>query len=336
MSKKVLIILGNGFSIDFIRYMKCEDRVDVRNLFALGAHVPWPGDDRLGFLSFKHCPNLWNIGARSTMSMADSLTLIEDVITCANMLTNTKKASQEKIYLKAYKELIQYLKALFIYYDKRIEFSKKKLKTIKEWDWSRYFNKLNSDEGVESVHIVTFNYDIWLERTLELLGINYNIAGFQNGDECKFHIYKPHGSISFQSKIKKEKEAYEIDYTFDIVEDDVSNFDIEYSKITPLSSINALIPPAGDSSRFGFSWAKTISKEIDSMIDNINSEDELVICGISYWHVDRLELDRILGKIPIDVSDVFVLNPSPPRALNAILTTFFDNVINYSGSEYLK
>lgn len=74
------------------------------------------------------------------------------------------------------------------------------------------------------------------------------------------------------------------------------------------------------------------------MIKDITINDELVICGISYWHVDRLELDHILGKIPIDVSDVSVFNPSPPRALNAILTTFFNNVVNYSKCEclYLK
>ena len=154
----------------------------------------------------------------------------------------------------------------------------------------------------------------------------------------KFQIYKPHGSISFQSHIVKEKDAYDIDYSFDIVDDDISKFSIKYDNITPLTSINALIPPAGDSNRLGFKWANTIRKEIDQMIKDITINDELVICGISYWHVDRLELDHILGKIPIDVSDVSVFNPSPPRALNAILTTFFNNVVNYSKCEclYLK
>ena len=37
MSRNILIILGNGFTIDFIQHMKCEDKIDVKNLFNLGA-----------------------------------------------------------------------------------------------------------------------------------------------------------------------------------------------------------------------------------------------------------------------------------------------------------
>lgn len=239
------------------------------------------------------------------------------------MLNETKNIS-DKVYLRAYKELIQYLKALFICYDQQLNLSdKNKIKLVKEWGWYKYFASLNKNSEIDKVHIVTFNYDIWLERILKQLNVQYNIAGFESNNQYKFQIYKPHGSISFQSYIVKEKDAYDIDYSFDIVDDDISKFSIKYDNITPLTSINALIPPAGDSNRLGFKWANTIRKEIDQMIKDITINDELVICGISYWHVDRLELDHILGKIPIDVSDVSVFNPSPPRALNAILTTFF-------------
>lgn len=333
--KNVLIILGNGFTIDFIQHVKAEDSIDVKNLFHLGEHVPWPGDEQLGFLSFKHCPNLWNLGARPTINTSDGLTLIEDIITCANMLNDTQNKS-DKVYLKAYKELIQYLKALFICYDSKLDFKSNKLqKSIKSWGWYKYFNQLRNRTDIEKVHIITFNYDIWLERVLDLLKINYNIVGFENKTNSQFQIYKPHGSISFQSHVLKEKEAYEIDYSFDIIDDDISKFSIKYNNITPLSSINALIPPAGDSNRLGFKWAKTIRNNIDTEIKKVTLNDELIICGISYWHVDRLELDHILGKIPIDISNVLVFNPYPPRALNAILTTFFKNVINYSNCKHL-
>ena len=90
MSRNILIILGNGFTIDFIQHMKCEDKIDVKNLFNLGAQVPWPGNNRLGFLSFKHCPNLWNLGARSTITTSESLTLIEDIINNAKLLQKSE------------------------------------------------------------------------------------------------------------------------------------------------------------------------------------------------------------------------------------------------------
>lgn len=80
-----LIILGNGFTIDFIEFLKLQDKIDVKNLFRLGDKVPWPGDDSAGFLSFKHCPNLWNLGARTNLDNKTTLEIIEDIITCANI-----------------------------------------------------------------------------------------------------------------------------------------------------------------------------------------------------------------------------------------------------------
>lgn len=38
----VLIILGNGFSIDFIDHIEKSEIIDVKNLFHLGEKVPWP------------------------------------------------------------------------------------------------------------------------------------------------------------------------------------------------------------------------------------------------------------------------------------------------------
>lgn len=333
----VLIILGNGFSIDFIDHIEKSEIIDVKNLFHLGEKVPWPSDDSLGYLSFKHCPNLWNLGARPYMDADSSLVLIEDIITCANMLDcrNHSTENSNKIYLLAYKELVQYLKTLFIYYNRKIDFRDIDLQNkIKQWSWYKKLELLNQDHTIEKVHIITFNYDIWLERILKLMGVDYNIAGFENKDS-KFQIYKPHGSISFQAKVARDKAAYAINYNFDVPDDRIEQFDIEYDHISPLGSINALIPPAGDSGRLSFKWADTIRNKIGEAIKTFKSEDELILCGLSYWHVDRSELDKILGEIPIDISNVSVFNPQPPRALNAVLTTFFQNVVNYTNCKHL-
>lgn len=203
------------------------------------------------------------------------------------------------------------------------------------WTWFKYIKKINNRNDVEKIHIITFNYDVWLERLLTDANINFNIAGFETKD-CKIQIYKPHGSISFQSKIEMEKDTYNINYNFDIPDDSIGQFEIKYKDMSALGALNALIPPAGDSTRMvDCKWAKRIRECIDEALETIKIEDELILCGISYWHVDRSELDHYLCKIPMDISNVMVINPSPPRALNAILTTYFNNVTNYTNSKHL-
>ncbi len=60
--KDLFIILGNGFSIDFLNHLKTNlpqaSDISLSNLFENGELVPWPGDNSAGFLSYKHCPNL--------------------------------------------------------------------------------------------------------------------------------------------------------------------------------------------------------------------------------------------------------------------------------------
>lgn len=62
--KNVFILLGNGFSIDMMKTIGKSDEINLNNLFACGADVPWPETEMPGFLSFQNCPNLWTLGAR--------------------------------------------------------------------------------------------------------------------------------------------------------------------------------------------------------------------------------------------------------------------------------
>ena len=83
--KKAFIILGNGFTIDFLHYYAefnptISDKIDVRNLFRLGDKIDTPWDDKPGFLSYKHCPSLWTLGARPGNTIQESTALIEGEI----------------------------------------------------------------------------------------------------------------------------------------------------------------------------------------------------------------------------------------------------------------
>jgi hypothetical protein len=329
MIKSYYIILGNGFTIDFLSSISTfqNSNIDVSNLFHNGELVPWPGNNKPGFLSYKYCPNLWTLGARPNMQNKDSINLIEDVITCANIL-NKNSRSSDNIYIKAYKELVTYLKALFIYYDKLIDVPNT---DVANWGWAKFIKGLYINSEIEKIHIVTFNYDIWLERILKKLNLDFSISNFEV-DTKKIVIYKPHGSISFSYKTSREAEAFEINYASDSNDGEIREFELIYDNLNALNTINAIIPPAGDSSRLDFKWAKEIRSKAKEVAFNLSEKDELIVCGISYWHVDRLEIDSILTSVNSKLDDIKVVNPSPPKVFNAIITTLFEKVIFFNNS----
>lgn len=333
MPKNYYLILGNGFTIDFLHFLKDKsgNNINVSNLFENGELVPWPGNNKPGFLSYRYCPNLWTLGARPNLDSVATIALIEDIITCANIL-NKNSRNSDNIYIKAYKELVSYLKALFIYYDNLIDVPNA---DIAQWDWFKFIKNLYDSEEIDKIHIVTFNYDIWLERIFKKMGINFSISNFETS-ENKIIIYKPHGSISFAHKILREKEAFEINYDSDSNDGEIKEFEVKYDGLSALNSINAIIPPAGDSSRLDFKWAKKIRDDAKDIAKNLTESDELLICGISYWHVDRLEIDSILTSINPKLNEIKVINPNTPNVFNAIITTLFEKVIFYKNSKPLN
>lgn len=350
--RKAFIILGNGFTIDFLQYYSKVDssineKIDVCNLFRLGDKISTPWEEKPGFLSFKNCPALWTLGARPYNTKEESNALIEEIITCANMffdfvnepeqktkrleLTNSNK---DKIYLRAYSELNMYLRHLFSSYntmitDKQLE---KFLNGNTSWGWIDFFKAIEKSE-YDKITFVTYNYDIWLERILKILKIPFRINGFDKSCDEKVEIIKPHGSISFVPK-GDISAVYSVNYNLDFEGVPIEQLEIQYDNLTRYPK-GAIIPPAGDSMRLGTTapWSQKLRNEAKNIATNIEEKDEIVLCGISYWHVDRRELDELLINLNQDSNFTFV-NPMPPRDLNAVLSSIFTNYVQqHSSSE---
>ncbi|BBT93842.1 hypothetical protein WP8W19C03_05360 [Aeromonas veronii] len=344
MPKKLCIVLGNGFTIDMLKYAKLDQEIDVFNLFRMGDQIPWPNSNSPGFLSFKHCPNLWNLGVRPNMSANDAMALLEDIITCVNVYAikgnQIPVGTQNKpndIYIGAYRELLSYLRNLFTYYNNSIS-NEVLAPKIDKWPWIDFIKRAVTSEEYESIGIVTYNYDIWLERALEINGINFSISNIETVDQVpKVKIYKPHGSISFYHRTQSPAD-YNISHSGDLIPNAaIDNYKLEKTHPLPQSKciVNSLIPPAGDSERFRQSWAGQIKTSADNFVSSLNENDELMICGISYWHVDRHEIDSLITKCK-PTTNVYMFNPTPNRSLNAVLTSIFSNYVLHSSSAVLK
>lgn len=331
--KTLFILIGNGFTIDFIDHMQKEDVISVSNLFKFGSCVPWPVDKEPSFLSYKRCPNLWNLGARPSMCDRESIRLIEDIITCANVVDSNRR-SGDNIYIKAYKELAIYLKHLFIYYNNKISDDEIRGR-IDSWSWSIFLDKVYNSSEYKKIIIVTYNYDVWLERYLKVKGMKFNIGVLERmNNKKKITILKPHGSISFIHKTKLDKSSFEISYNRDLSEGIAKEFSVKYSALDEHYLINAMIPPAGDSGRLQFGWASQIRGKIKQLAKELSPNDEVITCGLSYWHVDRKEIDEIFTSINPEVT-LKLVNPYPPRTLNSVLCSLFPNYINYTSSKIL-
>ncbi len=306
-------------------------KINVSNLFECGEYVPWPGDDSPGFLSPKHCRNLWTLGARPNMDSASAQQLFEDVLTCAHAVSRSPR-DKDGIYLRAYSELVVYLKALFVFYNDQI--SDGDLAKLSNWNWGKYINRLQQDSEVDKVHIISFNYDIWLERFLKGLNIDFTVGGLE-ADTRKFRIYKPHGSIGFVHKNKRVKDAFEIpDFIhFDSTLDEYSP---NLSGLSVLDYNYAIIPPAGDSNRALFQWATPIRDLAKSALEEADEKSIVLLIGLSYWHVDRWEIDSYLSSFSEKVVDIKVVNPFPPAPLAAVVSTLFSGAKFFTNNKFLE
>lgn len=335
----IFIVLGNGFSIDLVKKMNKMGEVDLNNLFKKGEYVVYPKTKQKGFLSRRNTPDLWTLGARTYMTNEESLQLITDVITCANVfnLSIEKRPGESKdsssVFVHAYSELSSYLRYLFIYYNS----------LIADDDLKNILDKIELIEYIKKcilnnrkIYIVTYNYDILLERLFLLAGIEFDLYGF-NDTGADIVIFKPHGSISFSFKIKvQESSPYNIrDAISEAISQNASDFEVKYNLEDDYPIVNAIIPPAGDSTRFSFGWIKEIRKGIENIINNSTSKDEMILFGLSYWHVDRNEIDDILLSMD-SLMEVKYINPNPPTSLDAVLSSLFRNYIHYSSGKLLK
>lgn len=335
--KKLILILGNGLTMDLLdRLDTKKDNIDLSNLFSKGDTVAWPdGKRERGFLSYKHCPSLWNLGARPNMDKTAATELIEDIITCANMVSSANAMPQEdNLYLSAYYELVAYLKHLFIQYNELVTDRDLMSERLDKWGWLQLIKSAYESEEYDKIIIITYNYDVFLERLLRLKYIPFCVGGMED-DKEKIILLKPHGSISFAHNISGDLSTFVIRKSKDMYEASLSDFVVKYTELEKNYLVNALIPPAGDSSRLTYKWANELRQMIDQQIDNISENDKCVISGLSYWHVDRKEIDALLAKISEKNIDTYMVNPHPPKALSAVLTCVLPKHITYSSSDWI-
>lgn len=334
MNLRLLLIAGNGLSIAMHR-QKPVDGIDLINLFKKGGDVAWPATGHPGFLSYEHCPALWALGARQTVSAEAAYSVIEQTITAVNACCLADPSSlEDSIYVRAYKELVAYLRYLFVHYDRGLinagffeeESSKKPI------DW--LFKAVNAP-GISDIDVVTFNYDAFLERSLQQKGVGFSIPLLSESPTAKIRLHKPHGSITFCGKTSIDRSAFKIKYeqgTFS--EGDIDSISVKYDELDENYPMFGMLPPAGDSDRYQHRWIKQIWNKADEAVKNLQAGDLVVLYGLSYWHVDRREIDSLLTKVNRSAR-VISINPNPNPHFEAVCCSLFKAYHSYADSAQL-
>ncbi len=333
---KLLVIAGNGMSISMLKNRAVES-VDLVNLFASGGDVSWPATGKPGFLSYEHCPNLWALGARQTISAKATYEVIEQTITAVNACCLADPASlDDGIYIRAYKELVAYLRYLFVHYDNLLRQSQffADERVYEPLDW---LLEAIASASVTDIDVVSFNYDAILERALQTKGAQFSIPLLEDVQGSKVRIHKPHGSITFCGKRPIDRSAFSINYSGGtrFTEGGIRELEVRYEDLDGHFPMVGILPPAGDSERYKHRWIRQIWDQAIQAAASLQDNDVVILYGLSYWHVDRREIDLLLGCVPRKAR-VISINPNPNPNFEAVCCSLFRSYHSYSNARQLK
>jgi hypothetical protein len=330
---KILVVVGNGLSLAMLKEHPIPS-IDLSNLFSMGCDVSWPATDKPGFLSYEHCPNLWALGARQTASAKVAYEVIEQIISAVNACCLADPSSLEDgIYIRAYQELVAYLRHLFVHYDSVLQtagfFGQPEV--ARPIDWLLGAAK---DPGVTDIDVVTFNYDAFLERSLQARGVDFEIPLLNPQPGARVRIHKPHGSITFCGKAAIDKSAFAVNYSRSFTEGGIDELSVQYDHLDKHFPLVGILPPAGESERYSHRWIRQIWDQAIKAAKGLSDNDLVVIYGLSYWYVDRKEIDMLLGELPRKARVVSV-NPNPHPHFEAVCCSLFKAYHSYANPTHL-
>lgn len=312
------------------------DGIDLSNLFATGGDVSWPATGKPGFLSYEHCPNLWALGARQTITAKTAYEVIEQTITAVNACCLADPSSlDDGIYIRAYKELVAYLRYLFVHYDAELQSNNffDQPSVFEPIDW---LLEAVVEPTVTDIDIVSFNYDAFLERCLQKKAVPFSVPFLAESEASKVRIHKPHGSITFCGKKPIDKSAFAINYgSGRFTEGGITELEVRYDELDGHFPMVGILPPAGESDRYKHRWIRQIWDKAIEAAQSLKENDLVIVYGLSYWHVDRKEIDMLLGEVSRRAR-VISINPNPNPQFEAVCCSLFKSYHSYGSSRQLK
>lgn len=173
---------------------------------------------------------------------------------------------------------------------------------IEGWPWLTWIR----DSKAELVGVVSFNYDLIIERTLEEAGLRFRRFGVRLED-TGIPILKPHGSIDFDVEGIRMPVGYPLQNV--ALQNDFPRRRLNRMELLqPRTEADIVLPneysPFADFQWVapGYQWFQEIGSSLTRCI----------FMGLSYWKCDRPEIDFLLGTLRADTTELIVANREPP------------------------
>ena len=278
MQKKIALLVGNGFTLDFIN----SQNVDIHSSFPL-SNFKSEKIDYTNFIELLPYINTKLLGQK-----------INDFDAITNFASKYEIGSFEESQLRHFLSM-SYSK--FQFYLDTLEFS--------NWKWAKWLKQ--SKEYLNFA--ISFNYDLVLERALESADIRYSRIGTTEPIRS-VSVIKPHGSIDFDIPNNSliGHHPYQHRFSNSLTLNDIGYVEVlpKWEWLLPRNEAD-IIPPSVHNYQIKLRW---IQKMFNSYAYYAKDLKGLVIVGISYWNVDRPEIDFFLEKLPKNAK-VYIGNPKP-------------------------
>lgn len=301
---RILLIVGNGLSIDLYQYLKLA--IDPSSPFLFG--VPDPFD--------------------SSKKLLDTLSRVKDMI---KSYPNTRDFDIIQNFVKNYQENnqgnqwkhceLRYYLSLAYSYANDIVLDRWE----KHWRWEVWINKNYN----RIVGVVSFNYDLVIEATLNKLSLKYyRIGSTEEDNPTGIPIFKPHGSCDFdisnraismppQLRLKNLTSLNEF-----IINGRGRVEIVSKEKLLEPRTEADIVLPLEFSPQTQLTWVRQGYETVRQIAKTV---DTCIIVGISYQPCDRQEINSIIDAIPANTK-ISLINPKSNAEFEGKLRRVSDTV----------
>ncbi len=310
---RILLIVGNGLSIDLYKYLG----LNIAPSSPFSFNVPDPFNNTKKLLdTLTKVRNL----IKSYPSLTD-FDIIQDFV------SNYLKEDQEHQWMHS--ELRQYLSLAYSYANYQVLHRWKK-----GWRWEQWLRKHHESIAV----VVSLNYDLTLETALQQSSFKYyRIGSMEEENHIGIPIFKPHGSCDFDissSAISMPPQNRLRNLTFlnDYVINGRGRINIvAKEKMLEPRTESDIVLPFEFSPQTQLTWVRQGYEAVNQIA---KTTDACIIVGISYQPCDRLEVDFIVDAMPSNTA-IQLVDPRPDGDLESKLMTVSDKAKSSHPSDFL-
>lgn len=306
VNEEVLVVVGNGLSIDLRQRFPRLREWDTQRPLSWRVDAP----DR------RQTP-LIDLLPRAQRHIADARS-VDPTLTDFEVFDAALRAVKPTSdFIQTVVELRHLVALSFAEYQTQAD----RFVTALSWPWFRFFESI-----ADRIHgVVSYNYDLNVETMIQACGRRMSHLALNDGTSG-LAIFKPHGSIDYvpaPNVIGGPKPGYPLQIFMEM--NDVPIVQLpRHGLRVPRYAADVVIPSeASGYSEFqwvapGRSWLRSAGR----------NTSVLLVLGLSYWEVDRQEIDEVIESV-VPTAKVVVADPFPKPELLRRLNQRFAQVVEW-------